>query len=245
MNGIFAIMKKELKHYFYAPMAYIVLASFLLVNGFIFYVVLAALSRAASQPASPMAILFGGTFFFWLITIVMIPVITMRLGAEERKSGTIETLLTTPLSDVEIVAGKFLSAFAFYLIAWLLTFVYVVIIKSYGSLDMGPVLSGYLGTFLLGMFFISVGIFTTMTARNQIVAAVLAFSILSIMAGFTLFPFILSGAMKDFFSSIDVLQMMENFSKGIVDTRNVVYLVSGTFFFLALSAKALEARRWQ
>jgi ABC-2 type transport system permease protein len=245
MNGILAIIRKELSHYFFAPMAYIVLSSFLLMNGFVFYIILAALSRAQSAPVSPMAVLFGGTFFFWLITIIMIPVITMRLGAEERKQGTIETLLTAPLSDLEIVIGKFASAFIFYLIAWLLTFAYVLILRAYGTLDWGPIFSGYAGTLLLGLFFVSIGIFTTMISKNQIVAAVFAFAILTMLMGSTLFTFISSGTVKEVFSYMDFLTIMENFSKGIIDTRNIIYLVSGACFFVALSVKALEAKRWQ
>jgi ABC-2 type transport system permease protein len=245
MNGILAIIKKELSHYFFAPMAYIVLSSFLLMNGFVFYIILAALSRAQAPPVSPMSILFGGTFFFWLITIVIIPVITMRLGAEERKQGTIETLLTAPLSDLDIVLGKFAAAFFFYFFCWLLTFIYVLILRAYGKLDWGPILSGYLGVLLLGLFFISIGIFTTMISKNQIVAAVFAFAILTLLMGTTLFTFIMSGGGKEVFAYLDLLSMMDNFSKGIVDTRNIIYMISGTFLFVALSVKALEAKRWQ
>jgi len=245
MNGVIAVIRKELSHYFYAPMAYIVLSSFMLVNGFVFYIILAAMSRAQSPPVSPMAILFGGTFFFWLITIVMIPVITMRLGAEERKQGTIETLLTAPLSDIEIVLGKFSAAFLFYSLGWALTFLYAVILRAYGKLDWGPVLSGYLGTLLLGAFFVSIGIFTTMISKNQIVAAVFAFAILTLLMGCTLMTFILGGSGKEIFAYADLLGVMENFAKGVVDTRNLIYLLSGTALFLALGVKALEAKRWQ
>ncbi|MCX7829657.1 MAG: ABC transporter permease [Acidobacteria bacterium] len=245
MNKIFAIVKKELWQYFFSPIAYIVLASFLLVNSFIFYVVLSAMSKAASPSISPMALLFGGTFFFWLLTIVMIPVITMRLGAEERKSGTIETLLTAPVSDFQIVMGKFLSSFSFYLIAWLLTLVYVFVLKSYGEADFGPILSGYIGVILLGAFFISIGLWATIISRNQITAAIISFSVMALMVGMTFFSFILGGEKKEFFQNIDLLAIMENFSKGVVDSRNVIYLLSGAVFFLALSVKSLEARRWQ
>ncbi|HQQ47100.1 MAG TPA: ABC transporter permease [Acidobacteriota bacterium] len=245
MNGVLAIIRKELSHYFFAPMAYIVMGSFLLMNGFVFYVILAAVSRAGSAGASPMAIMFGGTFFFWLITIIMIPVITMKLGAEERKQGTIETLLTAPLSDLEIVLGKFSAAFVFYFLCWLLTFVYVLVLRAYGEIDWGPVLSGYLGTLLLGMFFISIGMFTTMISKNQIVAAIFALAILTMLMGSTLFTFIMSRTGREIFAYADLLGVMENFARGVIDTRNLVYLLSGTCLFVALSVKALEAKRWQ
>lgn len=245
MNKVIAIVRKELWQYFFSPIAYIVLASFILINSFVFYIVLAAMSRAASPPISPMALLFGGTFFFWLLLIVIIPVLTMRLGAEERKSGTIETLLTAPVSDFEIVIGKFLSAFLFYLLAWALTLVYVFILKSYDNVDFGPILSGYLGVILLGGFFISIGIWATMISRNQIVAAIISFSVMALMVGMTFFSFILGSDKKEVIQNIDLLSIMENFSKGVIDTRNVIYLLSGMVLFLALSVKSLEARRWQ
>ncbi len=245
MSQIYAIVKKEMWQYFFSPVAYIVLSSFILINSFVFYVVLAAMSKSASPPLSPMALLFGGTFFFWLVLIVMIPVITMRLGAEERKLGTIETLLTSPVSDFEIVIGKFAAAFLFYLFAWLLTFVYVLILKAYGEVDLGSVFSGYIGVTLIGAFFVSIGIFATIISRNQIVAAVISFSIMALMVGMTFFTFILGSGKKEFFQNIDLLAMMENFSKGIIDSRNVIYLISGTILFLALAVKSLEARRWQ
>lgn len=245
MNKILSIIKKELWQYFFSPIAYIVLASFILVNSFVFYIVLAAMSKAVSPSLSPMALLFGGTFFFWLLLIVMIPVITMRLGAEERKSGTIETLLTAPLSDFQIVFGKFLSSFLFYLLAWVLTLVYVFILKAYTDVDFGPIISGYIGVLLLGGFFISIGLWATMVARNQVVAAIISFSVMSIMVGMTFFSFILGSERKELIQNIDLLTIMENFSKGVIDSRNLIYLLSGMVLFLALSVKSLEARRWQ
>lgn len=245
MNQILAIVKKELLQYFFSPIAYIVLASFILVNSFVFYVVLAAMSKAASPPLSPLALLFGGTFFFWLLLIVMISVITMRLGAEERKLGTIETLLTSPVNDFQIVFGKFVSAFLFYLFAWVLTLVYVFILKSYGDIDFGPVISGYIGVVLIGAFFVSIGIWATIISKNQIVAAVISFSVMALMVGMTFFTFILGSEKREIVGYFDLLSIMENFSKGVVDTRNVIYLISGTLLFLALALKSLEARRWQ
>lgn len=245
MSKVFAIIKKELWQYFFSPIAYIVLSSFVLVNSFVFYIVLAAMSKAQSPSLSPMALLFGGTFFFWLLIIVMIPALTMRLGAEERKSGTIETLLTAPLSDVQIVLGKFFSSFTFYLFAWVLTLVYVFILKAYSDVDFGPIISGYIGALLLGGFFISIGIWATMVSRNQIVAAIISFSVMAIMVGMTFFTFILGSEKKEFVQNIDLLAIMENFSKGVIDSRNLIYLLSGTVLFLALAVKSLEARRWQ
>ena len=106
MSPAFAIARKELLSYFFAPMAYIVIAAFLLMNGVLFALILAALSQPGVSSAEPMRIFFGGTLFFWIFLILMAPVITMKLGAEEAKAGTLETLLTAPVSDLEVVLGK-------------------------------------------------------------------------------------------------------------------------------------------
>lgn len=246
MNKIFAIVRKELLQIFLSPIAYAVLWAFLLINGFLFYIILAALSKASSPPISPLMIIFGGSFFYYLLTIAISVIITMRLGAEERKLGTIETLLTSPLYDFEIVLGKFLSALIFYSLAWFFTIIYVFIIKAYQKdLDLGPVISSYLGTILLGMFFISIGVFSSMISKNQIVSAILSFLIISLLVGMTFASFIANDNLSKVFQYVDLLLIMENFSKGQVDTRNIIYLISGTIFFLLLAEKGLEARRWQ
>jgi ABC-2 type transport system permease protein len=246
MRPMLAIAKKEFLSFFFTPMAYVVMACFLVMNGFIFSVILAALSRPGAFSASPLAVFFGGTMFFWIFMILVAPVVTMRLGAEERKTGTLETLMTAPVSDLEVVLGKYAGAVALYLALWLPTLLYAVVLRQYSKVDWGPVGAGYLGIVLVGLFFLAAGLFTSFTSRNQVVAAILAFGILvflitlSILALLTTDPF-----WKGVLEYLDLWGIMQNFGRGVVDSRAVVYCLSGAGLFLALAHQALQARRWQ
>lgn len=246
MNAILAIARKELLSYFFAPMAYIVAASFLLMNGFLFYLIAAALSQPGAASASPMGVFFGGTLLFWLYLIVTVPVITMRLGAEEKKTGTLETLLTAPVSDWEVVLGKYAAAMAFYVALWLPTALYVLALAQFGRVDWGPVAGGYLGVLLLGAYFVAIGLFTSFLARNQVVAAILAFAALSMLLSMSILPFLVTDpTAKGIFEYLDLWSRMQDFAKGLVDTRPVAYFLTGAALFLALSRHALEVRRWR
>ncbi|MEJ2366959.1 MAG: ABC transporter permease [Acidobacteriota bacterium] len=245
MKGTLSVAWKETLSYFFAPMAYIVITAFLVMNGLIFYIILTALSQPGSFSASPMALFFGGTLFFWIFLIIMVPAITMRLGAEEKKSGTLETLLTAPVTDSGVVAGKYLAAMAVYVAAWLPTLIYVLVLSRYSDVDPGPVAAGYLGVLLVGLFFTSVGLFTTMVSRNQLVAAIIAFTILIVLLCVPLLSFMVTDvAVKGVLQYLSLWNLMQNFAKGIVDTRALVYLLSGTALFLMLSYQALQTRRW-
>lgn len=246
MNALLAIARKELLSFFFAPMAYIVIAAFLLMNGFIFAVILAALSQPGAFSTSPMSVFFGGTLFFWIFLIVMVPVITMKLGAEEFKAGTIETLMTAPISDLEVVLGKYLGALALYAAAWLPTALYPVVLSAYAEVDWGPVLSGYLGVLMVGAFFVAIGLFTSVVAKNQVVAAILAFAILLLLLSISVISFMATDPLwKGILEYVDLWTVIQGFAKGLVDTRALVYLLSGAGLFLALSYQALQARRWR
>ncbi|MGC8723478.1 MAG: ABC transporter permease [Acidobacteriota bacterium] len=246
MRAVMAIARKELTSYFFAPMAYIVIAAFLLMNGFIFSVILAALSQPGAFSAQPMLLFFGGTTFFWIFMIVMTPVITMKLGAEERKTGTIETLMTAPVSDLEVVIGKYLGAMALYAAAWLPTVLYVWALTAYSKVDAGPVISGYLGVLMVGMFFIAIGLFTSLVSKNQVVAAILCFAILLLLILISILTFLVTDPFwKPILQYVDLWSIMQGFAKGVVDSRSVVYCLSGTALFLALGYQAMQTRRWR
>ncbi len=246
MRAALAIARKELLSFFFAPMAYIVIAAFLLMNGFLFAVILSALSQPGASATNPMGIFFGGTLFFWIFMILMAPVITMRLGAEEAKSGTVETLLTAPVADWEVVAGKYLGAVALYAACWLPTGIYVWVLTRYAEVDLGPVLSGFLGILLVGMFFLAIGLFTSFVARNQVVAAILAFAILVVLLVLSILSFMVTAPLaKGILEYVDLWSCMQNFAKGLIDSRQVVYLLSGALFFLTLCHQALQTRRWR
>ncbi len=244
MRKLLALVQRELLAYFSSPLAYVVLTAFLFINGYVFYLIVAFLNDPRVQAMAPLKLMFGGTIFFWLYLLFVVPVITMRLLAEERRTGTLEVLLTSPVSEGQVVIGKFLAALVFYLFLWLPTLVYVWIVASHAKIDFGPVATGYLGIALLGVMFLSVGLFTSALVRNQIVAAILAFAVLVVVFSLGLVENLASGAaLKGALGYMNLWSHMDDFAKGIVDTRHVVYDLSLTGLFLFLAGKALEASK--
>lgn len=242
MRKLFAIVKRELLAYFSSPLAYVVLTAFLFVNGFVFWLIVAYLNDPRTRAMAPLRLLFGGTMYFWLLLLFVVPVITMRLLAEERRTGTIELLLTAPVTEAQVVLGKFLAAWLFYLFLWLPTLVYVGILASYATIDFGPVAAGYLGIALLGLLFASVGVLTSALAKNQIVAAIFAFAALVVVFSVGLIENLVTNPIwKNALSYMNLWDHMDDFAKGLVDTRRLFYPVSLSAFFLFLSVKALEA----
>jgi ABC-2 type transport system permease protein len=244
MRKLWALVKRELIAYFSAPLAYVVLTAFLFVNGYVFYLIVAYLNDPRTPPMQAFKLLFGGTIFFWLMLLFVLPVTTMRLLAEERRTGTLEVLLTSPVSEGQVVFGKFLAAFLFYLFLWVPTLVYIVILAQHSKIDPGPVLAGYLGIALLGVLFLSIGTLTSALVRNQIIAAILAFAILVVVFSIGLVENLASGAaLKGLLGYMNLWDHMDDFGKGIVDTRHVIYDLSLSGLFLFLATKALEASK--
>jgi ABC-2 type transport system permease protein len=245
MQKTLAILRRELIAYFSSPLAYMVMTGFLILQGLIFYLVLAFLNNPMAPSMAPLEAFFGGTIFFWLFLLFVIPVITMRLVAEESRSGTLEVLLTSPISAAEIVAGKFIAALVFYTTLWLPTGIYVVILQQHGDIDMGPVLAGYLGVFLIGFLFLGIGTFASTVTDNQLIAAILAFVGLIILFALPLVEQILvSGSVfKTALSHMDLWAHMEDFAMGVVDTRHVVYELSVGLFFLFLATRSIELKK--
>jgi ABC-2 type transport system permease protein len=134
-----ATLRRELQVYFLSPLAYVVLTVFLLVNGFVFWLIVSFLSDPRASLGAPLELFFGQTFFFWLVLLFVTPVLTMRLLSEERRSGAIEVLMTAPVTEAQVILGKYLAALAFYTFLWLPTLVYALIIDRYGDVDWGPV----------------------------------------------------------------------------------------------------------
>lgn len=244
MRKTLALIRRELIAYFSSPLAYVVLFAFLLYNGFWFWVIVSFLNRPETQAMHPLRLLFGGTIFFWLLMLFLLPVIMMRLLAEERRSGTLEVLLTSPVSETQVVIGKFLAAFVFYLFLWLPTVAYVAILASYSNIDWRPVATGYLGIALMGLLFSSVGLVTSALTRNQIVAAIFSFLLLALLFGVPIVQNLATDpALKNALTYVSLWDHMEDFSRGLVDSRHFVYQLSFTAFFLFLAVKALEASK--
>lgn len=245
MNGIWANLVRELRAYFFSPLAYVVLTLVMLINGFVFSLIVSFLNDPRATGA-PLELFFGQTLFFWLVLLFVAPILTMRLISEERRSGTIEVLTTAPVTENQIVVGKYLAALLFYAFLWLPTLVYALIIDFYGELDWGPVASGYLGVLGVGALFLAIGTFASTLSRNALVSAIVTFSLLMPLFVFGLLQSLVNNeALKQAFGYLDLWQHMSEFAKGVVDTRRLVYYLSATVFFLFLAARSLELRKWR
>jgi ABC-2 type transport system permease protein len=245
VSALWATFLRELRAYFVSPLAYVVLFFLLVLDGVVFSLIVTILSDPLQPPGRPFDYFFGG-FPFWLIVLFAVPVITMRLLAEERKSGTIEVLMTAPVTETQVVLGKYFAALLFYVCLWLPTLVYVAIIARHADVDPGPVVAGYLGVLGVGALFLAVGVFASSVARNQIVAAVLTFALLVLLFSFGLLANLVTGeVLKKAFAYLDLWQHMDDFAKGLVDTRRLVYYLSGSAFFLFLATRALAANKWR
>ena len=247
MRKTWAIIRRELIAYFSSPLAYIVMTAFLLMQGYIFYLIVSFLNNPQTPAMTPLRLFFGGTIFFWLFLLFVVPVITMRLIAEERRSGTIEVLLTSPVTEAQVVVGKFLAAMAFYLALWLPTVLYVVILARHSKIDLGPVAAGYLGVVLLGFMFLAVGTLASTLSTNQLIAAIIAFAAMVLLFSIGLVEQLMtsSSLLRDALSHMNLWTQMDDFAKGIVDTRHVVYQLSVGILFLFLAAKSLEVKKWR
>lgn len=245
MRKVLAIVRRELIAYFSSPLAYMVLTAFLLMQGYIFYLIVSFLNQPGAEAMTPLRLFFGGTIFFWLFLLFVVPVITMRLIAEERRSGTIEPLLTAPITEGQVITGKFLAALAFYIVLWLPTIVYVLILKSHSAIDLGPVAAGYLGVLVLGILFLGVGTFASTLTNNQLIAAILAFAAMVALFSVGLLEQLVvsSSFFKSTFAYMNLWTQMDDFARGIVDTRHLVYQISVGLLFLYLATKSLEWKK--
>jgi ABC-2 type transport system permease protein len=246
MNAIWATFTRELRAYFLSPIAYIVAALLLLVNGFVFWFIVSALNNPQfGGQIAPLSFFFNG-LFFWLVLLFVAPALSMRLISEELRSGTIEMLLTAPITEAQVIVSKFLSAWIFYAFLWLPTLSYALILEYYHEVDWGPVAASYVGVLSVGALFLSVGLLATALTRSQLVAAAIAFALLIPLFTFGFLEGMVNDdAAKQLFGYVSLPQHMDDFSRGIVETRHLVYHVSATAFFLFLASRALAARKWR
>lgn len=246
MRNVPALLRRELGAYFASVMGYVILMFFLLVMGMTFGTVVNYLNRGPTQ-LTAMGIMFS---MFWLPTLVVIPVITMRLLAEEKRQGTIEMLMTAPVTEFEVVAAKFLGAVVLYALMWACTALYVLVLRHYASgaeLDLGPIASGYLGVLLIGQFGIALGLLASSMTKNQVAAALMSFALiflLVIVLNWMTFLFPGSG-LGTFFRALSPFEHMEDFSKGIVDVRPLVLYLSGSALALFVTMRIVESRKWR
>ncbi|EPF31315.1 hypothetical protein HMPREF9194_01660 [Treponema maltophilum ATCC 51939] len=234
MNTKAVIVKRELGAYFTGAVGYIVIGLFLLISGFLFFNVFFLENRAELRRFfSTLPVLFA---FF-------IPAVTMRLFAEERKSGSLETLMTLPVSSVDVVMGKFWASLAFTSVMIAPTLVYALTASLFGSLDAAPVVCGYLGAVFLAAAFCSVGLFASASTKNQIVAFFIGWALCILLALIDQFLLFLPARLANFLGYLSAGSHFTSVSRGIVDSRDLVYFVSLTAVFLTLTVKTIDSRR--
>lgn len=255
MRNVVPIFKKEMKSYFYSPIAYVVLTIFLALTGYLFFTnfaFFALVSRQAVQNPQLMRQLSVTDSVFTpllgnmgIILLLMIPLLTMRLFAEEKKQGTMELLFTYPLRDSEILMGKFLACLAVYAIMLALTALYPLLMALFGQPDVGPILTGYLGLLLLGASFIAMGLLASSLTQNQIVAAVITFGVLLIIWVIGWASTYLGPSAGKILSHISLIEHLNNFSRGLINTKDLVYYLNFSAVCLFLTLRALESHRWK
>jgi ABC-2 type transport system permease protein len=255
MKNIWFVAKKEIKTYFTSPIAYVVIAVFLVLIGFFYYSIVSWFNSQAIQMAqnpyyyqqmninqmvySP---LFGNMS---IVLLLMLPILTMRLFSEEKKSGTEELLYTSPISVSQIILGKYLAALIVLLAMLGLTGILSLFTFAYGNPEFKPILTGYLGLFLMGAAFIAIGIFFSSLTENQIVSAILTFGALLLFWILNWASNSAGGIGKDILNYLSIFQHFDDMSRGTVDTTDIVYYISFAFFGLFLTHSVIQSRRWR
>jgi ABC-2 type transport system permease protein len=254
VRNVVAIAEKELRSYFASPIAYILIGLFSLLFGWFFYVYLMAFVQQSEQMmqfgggggANVNQMMIRGLFQNTAVIILFVmPMITMRTYSEEKRSGTVELLLTSPLTDLEIILGKFIGAVALYGAMLLVTMLYMLILFKIGNPEWRPLVAGYVGLLLMGGCFLSTGLFISSLTKNQIVAGFLTF------ATFLMFWVVnwigeSSGpTTRDIVSYLSIVEHFDDFARGIIDTKHVIYYLSFITFGLFLTAKSVDSERWR
>ena len=250
MRAWWTLVRRELGSYFVSWTGYVIIGIVVFLLGLCFSLLLEALNGEKQE--QPLMELFQMSYYFWLILILSSPVITMRSFAHEKFTGTFETLMTTPVSDLQVVLAKFSSSMIFYLLTWIPLLGCVLVVRQFsdepGALDVGTVGSTYLGIALVGALYMSMGCFASSLTRSQIIAAMFS---LAMGLSFFLFSFLSavlaarSGWLSKLFAHLSLADHMREFARGVVDLRPVVFYGSLTCLFLFLTLKAVESRRWK
>jgi len=250
MQAYWTLVRREMGAHFFSWTGYVIIAAVLFLIGYSFANLLLALNSEATD--RPITEVFYGTMYFWLIVVVAAPVITMRSFALEKYSGTFETLMTTPVSDFQVVLAKFTGAMLFYVLMWLPLLGCLFVVRYYSNdptvLDAGTVGATFLGIFLLGGLYMSLGCFASAITRSQINAAMISFAggvAIFLLSFISLSMSTQSGLKAQIFMHLGLIEHMQDFARGVIDTRPVVFYLSLTIFFLFLTFKVVESRRWK
>jgi len=252
MRNTAAIAQRELNAYFRSPIAYVMIGSFLILFGFFYSVPLyyfVQQSAQMGQSPGPMNMnqqLIGPTLMnTTVIMLFFFPLITMRTYSEEKRSGTIELLLTSPLTDFQIITGKFLGAMVLYAAMLLVTMIHMALLFSYGNPEWRPVVTGYLGLLLMGGCFVSVGLLISSLTKNQIVSGMVTFAVFLLLWVIN-WPASFSGpTTQSVLNYLSITEHFDDFTKGILDTKHLIYYFSVISFGLFLTARSVDTERWK
>ena len=236
VRNVWAVAARELRSYFLSPLAYVVIALFLALAGYLFALILAN-GREAS--------LRGLVQNVSVLYLFIVPAISMRLLAEEQRTGTIELLLTNPVQEWEIVTGKFLASVMLVLVMLGLTLLFPLFLFIYGNPDRGPIITGYLGIFLQSAAFLAVGLWASSLTQNQIVAAIVAFALLLILWLSDNLGQFLGGTIGSIVSYTSVINHFQSFPQGVVQSNDVIYYLSLVLAGIVLSTLSLQSRRYR
>ena len=253
MRNIAAIAQREVNAYFASPIAYVLIGFFALLFGWFFYVPQAFFIQQSSQmgmnPTQALNInqmLVGPTLMnTTVIMLFLFPLITMRTYAEEKRSGTIELLLTSPVTDVEIIIGKFLGAMLLYAAMLAVTTLHMAILFIFGDPEWKPIATGYLGLLLMGGCFLSLGLFISSLTKNQIVAAMATFAVFLMLWVINWISTFVGPTTQTVLQYLSLTEHFDDFAKGVIDTKHVIYYLSFMAFGLFLTAKSVDSERWR
>ncbi len=248
MRSFWPIYKRELFAFFVTPLAWVLIAVFLLVQGMHFFLLVDNFARmgAAASDQTPIQTFFGNTILLYLVLFLLVPPMTMRLFAEERRSGTIESLMTAPVSSWSVVLAKYASVLTTYVAMWLPTGFYLVILQRSGEVDWGVAASAYLGVFLVGAAYLSFGLLMSAITTSQFLALVLTALVVLVLFIVGVGEFVAREGtlMHAVCSYVSVWAHMNDFAAGIIDSRRIVFYGSCTLLPLFVTVRAVDAWRW-
>lgn len=245
MRSVYAIFRKEMGHYFVSPVAYVLVGVFLLLSGFFFNLyVVDANDQSADAPTWILRAFLG---FIALVILFFLPMITMGVYAEEKKRGTMELLMTSPITEIQIVVGKFLAALTMFAAMLLPTAAYTAFIWRHSDPvpPLRMLLAGYLGVLLFGGALLALGLFLSSLTENQIIAAALTFAAFLLLWAIDFGVRGAGGAAGDVLQYLSVINHFDDFTRGIIDTSGVIYYVSFIILFLFLTVRSVDSMRWR
>jgi ABC-2 type transport system permease protein len=253
MRNVLAIAGKELRGYFASPIAYVVIGLFALIFGWFFYVPLSFFNRQSMQMSMGM----GGSLNInqmliapmltnaGVVILFLMPMITMRTYAEEKRSGTMELLLTSPVTDTQIILGKFFGVLGLYGAILAVTLIHIAILFIYGTPAWKPVVTGYIGLFLMGASFLSIGLLISSLTKNQIVAGIATFAVVLMLWVINWMGSFVGPTAQAVLGHLSITDHLDDFARGVLDTKHFVYYLSFIAFGLFLTAKAVDSERWR